>query len=345
MKVDPENRWENLDVFDPRKAPRTAWIVEDLIPEGHISVWYGDTATFKSSIALDCLGAASRGEDWEQRKTLRTRVLIIDNENLPDVLRMRDRGFGLGLPNDDFKILDLSKDTLHSKLYTKEGIDGLRQTIESCARKGKRLLVVLDHWATFLKPGESGHTTGETTYLLQDLKKLCARYRTTFIIIVHTKKNDPKVIYGGKDLIAKSSAIHLFTLRRESENPGDQLIVIESSLVRHGGKQFTWALRPRIANGLVVGFENVDYSGQAEKKETMADKVEKIKAIIGKTQGEEGAKQKEIIMAAVRQGLGHREARRILKDEKDRCWHVKTRAHNRKAYFLKRYPRLGRVRR
>jgi hypothetical protein len=90
-----EFAWENLPRFDPTKAHSTKWLVDELVPEGGITAIIAAPGGYKSSFTLLMADAVSKGKDFLDRKTRRRRVLYVDNENPPDVLKARNESMRL----------------------------------------------------------------------------------------------------------------------------------------------------------------------------------------------------------------------------------------------------------
>jgi RecA-family ATPase len=150
-------KWKNLPRFHPSKAPKTKWLWENFIPERSITFVVGDAGSFKSTFMLALCTAISRGKPFLGRLTRPRRVLYLDSENPQDVLAARDKAMNLGLETNKCLVL-LS---IYGRApVPKIGSPALRQIIRQCAAAGRGPLLVLDHWTTFLKPGDGGERLG-----------------------------------------------------------------------------------------------------------------------------------------------------------------------------------------
>jgi archaellum biogenesis ATPase FlaH len=66
-----------------------SWLVEDLIPEGAVTLLTGDSGVGKSTLALTLAGAVAHGEPFLGLKTKKRKVLFVDGENPGSVVKER----------------------------------------------------------------------------------------------------------------------------------------------------------------------------------------------------------------------------------------------------------------
>jgi len=93
--------WENVPRFDPNAVHDTKWLVDILFAEGTLSLIYGPRGVFKSTFVLAAGGAVANGEEFLGMKTRKRKVLYLDYENPPDVIKNRVIDLGLGLPENE----------------------------------------------------------------------------------------------------------------------------------------------------------------------------------------------------------------------------------------------------
>ena len=67
------------------------WLVDDLIPEGCITLLSGDSGVGKSTVALSLAGAVAHGAPFLGLATSHSRVLYVDRENPLAVIKERLR--------------------------------------------------------------------------------------------------------------------------------------------------------------------------------------------------------------------------------------------------------------
>jgi AAA domain/CHC2 zinc finger len=317
-----EYEWAKLPRFDPTKAPKTKWLVEGFIPERAITMLVGAPGAFKSTFTLMLGDAVSKGEEFLDRKTVRRRVLYLDNENPPDVLKARNENMRLEMEaNRKLRLWSMYDERPVPKILDTR----LRQIVAKSVAEGKKVLIILDHWSSFLRPGEGGETTGQISPLLQELKHLCA-LGATILLLHHTRKYEKDIEYGGADLRAKCDAIHTLILEQDRTDPNKKVIRVECFLKRHGGNT-SFAIRPRVVNGQVVGFE----STQDPRVEESRRKRSVLRKLIEKNPR---IPQHEIVKRAQEQGLSRDEAREILSRGVGKYWEIKVGAHGTKRYGL-----------
>jgi AAA domain len=209
--------WNSIEGFQPSKAPTTKWLWKNFLPERAITFVYGAPGSLKSTFALQLCGAISRGEKFMGHKTRQRRVLYLDKDNPQDVLKLRDDELGVRMEKNAkyFKLWSNRASTKSlPRIYKGHGYTMREIVRSSFAETGKPLLIVFDHWAAFLKDGDSGHVTGETSPIFQTLGRLCA-IGATVLILGHTKKDSRTQLYGGGDIKAKSDLMHNFVRKGE----------------------------------------------------------------------------------------------------------------------------------
>lgn len=282
----------------------------------------GAPGAFKSTFSVLLGTAVSKGEEFLDRKTRKRRVLYLDNENPPDVLKARNKNMNLEMEaNRRLRLWSMYDERPVPKLLDKK----LRLIVRKSVEEGRRVLIILDHWSSFLRAGDGGETTGQTSQLLQELKHLCA-LGATIILLHHTRKYEKDVEYGGNDLRAKCDAIHTLVLHQDAVDPNKKVIRMDCFLKRHGGNS-SFSFRPCVVNGEVVGFELTRDPGTEERKRKRTI----IQKLIAK---HSDMSQHKIIRKAQEQGLSRDEAREILKRGIGKYWKIKITAHGAKEYRL-----------
>jgi len=321
---DRQYQWENLPRFDPSEAPQTKWLWEKFIPERSITFVVGDAGSYKSTFLLALCKAISKGESFLGRRTKRRRVLYLDNENPLDVLANRDKAMNLGLETNNSLVL-LS---IYNKVpVPKIGSHALREIVRKSVADGHKLLIVLDHWTTFLKPGEGGETTGQTTPILQELRSLCA-LGATIVVLAHTVKYDKTIFYGGADIRDKADAMHTFVLERHSD---PEIINVDSILKRHGGRRH-FSIQPIIeknnGDSQVTGFRLV--KGRKHERKM---RIEKIRGLIKRNPTASQRELASVIAETI--GIGRNKAERLLNKYTGKCWDVRSGMNRKKTYVVR----------
>jgi hypothetical protein len=314
--------WKKLPRFNPAHAPETKWIVEGIVPERGITILVGAPGAFKSTFALMMADAVSKGEEFLGRETLKRRVLYLDNENPPDVLKARNENMKLEMEaNKKLRLWSMYDDRPVPKILDKK----LRLIVKKSVEDGKKPLIILDHWSSFLRPGEGGETTGQISPLLQELKHLCA-LGATIVLLHHTRKYEKDIEYGGADLRAKCDAIHTLVLHQDPIDPNKKVIRGECFLKRHGGNS-SFAIRPHVVDGQVVGFESVKDPRLEERSKKRA----LLRELIRKNPG---MVQHQLVRRARELGLSRDEIREILNNGIGKHWKIKISAHGANTYNL-----------
>jgi AAA domain-containing protein len=316
--------WNKLPRYNPATAPKTKWLCENFIPERSITFIVADAGSYKSTFMLALCKAISRGEDFLDLATRSRRVLYLDNENPPDVLRERNEAMRLELEaNKRLRVWSMYGGVPLPKL----GSPDLREIVKKSVAENRKPLIVFDHWASFLKPGDGGETTGQTSALLQELKYLCG-LGATAVVLAHTLKYDPTTWYGGADIKAKADAMHTFVRKEDPVHPDRCIISIECFLKRHGGLH-SFAIQPIIKNRRVIGFRSVEDPRKIERQK----KIEKLRGLI---KNNPDASQRELANLATAEGFGRDEAEALLKQGIGKFWKVRKGPRTKMIYVLRK---------
>ncbi len=324
--------FKQLEHFRPSVAPRAKWLWKRFIPERAVTVIVGATGSYKSTFLLALCGAISKGEKFMGSKTRQRRVLYLDNENTSEVLRRRDFGLKLDLDsNENLRLWSINGKRAVPRIYQDHGRT-LRQIVcQSYKEDKKPLLIVFDHWSTFLKPGDGGETTGQTSPVIQNLKRLCA-LGATVVVLAHTRKDDPERIYGGGDIKAKSAIWHVFVRRENSDR-----VQVRSDL-RGYGKKRTFSIRAVESQNKdearkeygptsVTGFAFADAAHENEPSKLILN----MQALISKHPDYSQRQLRELSPKALK--IGEAAAEALLRDGEGKYWvSEKAAANGKKTY-------------
>ncbi len=222
--------WDNVPRFDPTAIQDTKWLVEPLFAEGTVSLVYGPRGAFKSTLLLAACGAVATGDEFLGMKTRKRKVLYLDYENPPDVIKNRAIDLHLGLPENKNLII---WDRFGSQPPPHPGDPMLHQFVKHCIEKfDRRPWIIFDSGSSILRRGDGGETTGQTAPLYTDLRKLCDA-GATISILDHTRKYDGEIIYGGQDKEAKADTLHNFIVNKNTTRPERPILSVQSWLKRY----------------------------------------------------------------------------------------------------------------
>jgi len=222
--------WDNVPRFDPNAVQDTKWLVEILFAEGTLSLIYGPRGAFKSTFVLAAGGAVASGEEFLGMKTRKRKVLYLDYENPPDVIKNRVIDLRLGLPENKNLII---WDRFGSQPPPHPGDPRLQQFVRHCIEEfHRRPWIIFDSGSSILRRGEGGETTGQTAPLYTDVRKLCDA-GATISILDHTRKYEEGIIYGGQDKEAKADTLHNFIVHKNTIRPERPILRVQSWLKRY----------------------------------------------------------------------------------------------------------------
>jgi RecA-family ATPase len=115
---------------------------------------YGPRGSFKSTFFLALAKAVAKGEEFLEMTTRRRKILYLDYENPPDVIKNRDKDLHLHLPKNRRLVI---WDRFGDKLPPRPGDRQLERFVKHCIRKlHRKPWIILDSWSSLLRAGEGG---------------------------------------------------------------------------------------------------------------------------------------------------------------------------------------------
>jgi len=201
--------------FIMEKRPPLPYIVEGLINEGTVSVFYGKSGCGKTYSILHLATCVALGIPWLGHKTNQVPVLIIDEDNgerrVAD--RLKEIFLGVGVTDAPIKFVS----TAGFKLDGKKDVVEVEQLIEATGAK----LIVFDVMAQFMDGDENSKK--DVQPILTVLRRLAGTKGISPMMIHHTGKNEDagprgsSAIGGGVDLTIaiKANADGTLTFRTD----------------------------------------------------------------------------------------------------------------------------------
>lgn len=187
----PENRLEersinlvNGEELLQKNLPEPEWVVDEIICKPGITILGGDTATFKSYVALhlSCT-AVTANQFLSSIRTRKMKVLYIDEEMGERTIKTRLRQFKEGLKtNSSFTDLHIASFN-NFKLDNAEQIKKLVALIE----RTRPDLIIIDSMVRFLTGDENSAKDVKATF--DSMKMLMHDYGVSFLILHHTRKS------------------------------------------------------------------------------------------------------------------------------------------------------------
>lgn len=178
---DEKPRYAFLNIDEYRKRPIPEYLIDGLILKGSQAVWYGDTGSYKSFLALDAELSIAAGIDWQGFKTLQGPTAHIIGEGGGLFLKRVDawlKHHGIeSVP--DFYMLPASP-----KLNAEADLKGLVAAIK--ALPIMPALVVVDTLSRTFKGNENGQ---EDMQRYRDAAAAIQELGPAVIVIHHSGKN------------------------------------------------------------------------------------------------------------------------------------------------------------
>jgi len=311
---------EDVPAFDPKEFAVTSWLKENFIPKKNVTVVFGKRGSFKSS-----------GMIWLLKPISKDRlVLILDYENPPNLIKRWNSDFRLHLGEDPQNLVVWDR----TKAAPPKADDPRLETIVKEARRkqGHSPVIVFDSFASMLKPGESGHTTGEVAPIFTHFRKLCD-LGATVIVYDHTRKYEADVAYGGEDKEAKADVFHKFIVHPNEKHPEEPTVEVRVNLKRYapeGTANFAFKPDPYKDDDGVWHIKKFDLTKdpvEAERRHNRA----LLKKIIRENPG---ASKREIGNMASERGLSKHKAEALLDRWEGKYWSLEHGRHRKVTYKL-----------
>lgn len=199
-----------------------SYIVESLIPEGSVNLWYGHFGSKKTWSLLDLAVSVAGGNDWLDFKVSPCKVLIIDEESgerrLADRLKSVIRGEGA---SEDIPLVSVSL----AQFNLRNNPEDLASLINLITFTGAKL-VIIDALADIMLGGDE-NSVKDTQPVFAGLRKASEVTGASFIVIHHSNKLGG---YRGSSAIA--GAIDNMVLIESK--PESDLITFKTEKVRDG---------------------------------------------------------------------------------------------------------------
>jgi AAA domain len=313
--------WENAPRFNPEKIDDTEWLTNLFIADRSINLIYAREGSFKSTLMLYASKCIAAEVDFLGTKTLQRRVLYMDYENPAHVIKKRSEDLQLNLPHNKSLII-WDRFGKNAPPHPRDPM--LRKFVKDCVREtGIGPVIIFDSWSSLMKPGEGGESTGQTAPTYIHLRKL-ADLGATIVIIDHSRKYKPKIIYGSSDKIAKSDTIHYL---RVSKNPENTIVTVTSNLKRYAPEGYGGFSFKTLGDAEhITGLERVS----DPKAEGHRLKMGKLQEIIRQ---HPGSFKKQLLKLAKQEHFARDEADRLLKEGEEKDWKVETKEHGRRRYY------------
>jgi hypothetical protein len=329
--VSADLTWDNLPRFDPTAAYKTKWLAHLFIADRSISLVYGPRGSFKSTFFLALAKAVAKGEDFLGMATRKKKILYLDYENPPDVIKNRDQDLRLHLPkNRRLAIWDRFGD----KLPPRPGDRQLERFVKHCVRKLHRHpWIILDSWSSLLRPGEGGESTGQIAPIYAHIRRLCD-LGATVTVLDHARKYAKDIIYGGQDKEAKADTIHNFFVHENNIKPENPILRVESWLKRYApqgvGSLAVEIQSSKDENGEwhITGFE-------LSKRDPVVEEKKKRRGILRDIiRKNPNMSQRQLAKLAAENGLGRDKAEEMLKAGIGKYWTVSEGSKGKMTYKL-----------
>lgn len=169
----------NLAV-DISEFPEPDWIVEGFIVRNGLTLLYGNSGTGKTTLCLYLADAMSKGMDFFGLKCKPGKVLFVENDESPELLKShRDK---VGLPDRLLVAnIEVSWNTSEGR-FNKEFGDLLYYHFPD--------VVVIDAYTSLHIPDI---TRPDSALVLDELRRLAERYHCAMVIIHHVNKSNEQM--------------------------------------------------------------------------------------------------------------------------------------------------------
>ncbi len=164
---------------------RPTWLIEGLWGEGAVGILGGEPKCCKSFLSLELAVAVASGTACLGRFAVKTpgTVLLYAAEDSPQIVRSRLDGIaavrGVDLKNISIQVITAEK----LRLDLSADVSALDTTVAAIAPK----LLILDPFVRLHRIDEN--SSADVSMILENLRHMQRRYKTSILIVHHAKKN------------------------------------------------------------------------------------------------------------------------------------------------------------
>ncbi|MGH7743723.1 MAG: AAA family ATPase [Candidatus Dormibacteria bacterium] len=192
--------------------PEPSWIVPDLLPDASTVMWYGETGSYKSFLALDLALGLSYGVETFGFKTEPMQVVYIAGEGPRSVSRRRRPAWKIARETEGKGLFGLM---CNMPLARDPTI--VAQAIEQIKAQGlKPKLIVIDTAANAMA-GMNENDARDATSFIEALNELKNSFDCTVLVVHHTGKDDARGARGSSALKAGVDAAAKITATRATK--------------------------------------------------------------------------------------------------------------------------------
>jgi hypothetical protein len=286
----------------PKSTSR--WLIKYMIQEGTINLLTAPPGGFKTWLSMWMGGCVSTGADCLGHETVSTKVLYLDRENPPSVIRKRRKL--LNLSSERFRVWG------HWWKHNPPDIDDPR--LMQLARR-HRLFIIIDSFVRFHSADEN--SAKQMAQVLRRLRAL-ADAGATILLLHHQAKTKGSQYRGSTDILAGVDAAFELFKEKSKDEPTFTLRCFKHRVI----EETTTKIRLNLQKGR---FEVVDDSSVAISSTVIA----KIKEVIATHRR---ITQQDLLQKAE---LPETKGRKILQNGDGVHWRSKRGKGNTLHYWLK----------
>ena len=201
-------------LWDIDEVPEPDWLVEGIVVRQGLTLVYGASGVGKTTFCLHLIDALQEGKSFFGRKCKKTKVLLIEQDQSPPILRGQKRK--LGKPEK----LAVVKTQIRWNNATRE-LDGNLEAVLTF----KPDVVIIDAY-TSLGIEDINHPSAGLIF--DALRVLSQEYNCAFVLLHHTNRSGTQM--GSGLNIAKMDSV-LF-LKQQAENHGIKTVGVEQEKIK-----------------------------------------------------------------------------------------------------------------
>lgn len=239
------------------------WIVKDFIENESMSMFFGETGSYKTFLALDLGLCVASGKAWHKKEIKDPgTVLYIAGEGKSGISR-RCLAWSIenNIPLDNIPFASLNPKI---QLSDEDNIKLLESAIKQLiAERGKLKLLILDTWARV--SGIEENSNSDTSKVIAELDKLKEKYGFSVLVIHHNGLGDKDRGRGASSL--KCALDNEFKISKDKDNT----IKLESTKLKENPSDIAMFFE---MIDIDLGFNDED--GNMVRKGTIRSNTEKV---------------------------------------------------------------------
>jgi hypothetical protein len=218
---EPWKLWGFQELMKP--IPPRPHLIQDLIVDNSLVLFYGEPGTGKTYVALHMAMCIANGLPWLGKKTMKKKVLFIDEDNGQYRVKSRIQEIANGMGKTEKDLVPIEALIINGIKLDREA--DMKRIMDVVTNNGFELIVI-DVFRNFFEGKENDSDV--LSKIMLNLRTIVEKTGISLIILHHTTKNGET--YRGSSAIGGAVDLEIWLKKEKSKdhNPFGELITTKS---------------------------------------------------------------------------------------------------------------------